>query len=473
MKKYIFLLTLFISVHSFAQQLTTDNPLVNDAFKLAIQTVDINVRRGILAAGADYGGEWTRDIAINSWNGVSLLRPEIAERSLWSVTKNRDTIGHQYWDKIIWAIAAYNHYLVTGDKLFLKQAYTCSAKTMQQLEQQTYDAKYGLFRGPSVFNDGIAAYPEPVYDPANPSGASTDHPGTRYIKCLSTNCVYYGAYLTLYKMAKLLGIDQEQLANYNKKAADLKQNILKYLYNADNGSFNYLIDQNGGTAKYQEGLGISFAVMFGVINAEKATQLINNATVSKYGLTTIYPTFPRHSEEKPGRHNNLIWPMVNGFFAQAAIDSKSYKVFNEEFYNLTHLALDEDKGNYDFREIYSPYNGQPEGGWQSNGPTQLQYHWASCKLQTWSATAYISTVLHGLLGLRFEANDLTFSPYLPAGISSLKFSHLIYRGKDLNVVIKGNGSKIVHFTIDGRDAKNRIDSNLPAGHHEIMIEVQD
>ena len=331
MKKLIALLTLLVSVHSFAQQLITNNPLVNDAFKLAVQTVDINVRRGVLAAGADYGGEWTRDIAINSWNGVSVLRPEIAEESLWSVTKGRDTIGHQYWDKIIWAIAAYNHYKVTGDKEFLKQAYACSAKTMQQLEGQTYDPKYGLFRGPSVFNDGIAAYPEPVYDPANPSGAATDHPGTRYIKCLSTNCIYYGAYIAFDKMAQLLNVNNEQTRAYAQKAADLKQNILKYLYNKDNNSFNYLIDQNGGTAKYQEGLGISFAVMFGVIDEDKANQLISNAAVSKYGLTTIYPTFPRHSEAKPGRHNNLIWPMVNGFFAQAAIDSKSYPVFTEEF----------------------------------------------------------------------------------------------------------------------------------------------
>jgi hypothetical protein len=473
MKKLIAVFALFISVHSFAQQLTTDNPLVNDAFKLAVQTVDINVRRGVLAAGADYGGEWTRDIAINSWNGASLLRPNIAEQSLWSVTKNRDTIGHQYWDKIIWAIAAYNHYLITGDKIFLKQAYACSAKTMQQLEGQTYDAKYGLFRGPSVFNDGIAAYPEPVYDPTNPSGASTDHPGTRYIKCLSTNCIYYGAYVALNKMAKLLGVDDAQSKTYTQKAADLKQNILKYLYNADNNSFNYLIDQNGGTAKYQEGLGISFAVMFGVIDGDKANQLISNANISKYGLTTIYPAFPRHGEEKPGRHNNLIWPMVNGFFAQAAIDSKSYPVFTEEFYNLTHLALDEDKGNYDFREIYSPYNGQPEGGWQSNGPTQLQYHWASCKLQTWSATAYISMVLHGLVGARFSANVLSFAPYLPVGITNLKYNGFMYRGRDLDIIIEGNGNHIKRFVVDGKVAANHIGESLPKGHHDVVIVVGD
>ena len=97
--------------------------LLGPAFKLAIATVDRNTHQGILAAGADYGGEWTRDCAINAWNGVSLLRPRVAETSLWSVTKNRQTIGHQYWDKIIWTIGAWNHYKVTGSRDFLAQAY--------------------------------------------------------------------------------------------------------------------------------------------------------------------------------------------------------------------------------------------------------------------------------------------------------------------------------------------------------------
>ncbi len=96
MRTFLCLFSLCVSINAFSQELISDNPEVTDAFRLAVQTVDINTRRGILAAGGDYGGEWTRDIAINSWNGISLLRPAVAERSLWSVTLNRDTIGHQY-----------------------------------------------------------------------------------------------------------------------------------------------------------------------------------------------------------------------------------------------------------------------------------------------------------------------------------------------------------------------------------------
>ena len=472
MKKLLCILIVFMSANLFAQKLVSDNPLLNDAFKLAVQTVDINTRRGILAAGGDYGGEWTRDIAINSWNAASLLRPDVAEKSLWSVTIHKDTIGHQYWDKIIWTIAAYNHYLVTGDKVFLAKAYACSANTMKQLEQSTFDAKYGLFMGASVFNDGIAAYPEPIFEPGNFSGSVLDHKNSFKIKCLSTNCVYRGAYLALAQMSRILKMDKEISAAYQEKAVNIKLNILKYLYNSDKNTFGYLIDQNGKTQQYQEGLGISFAVIFGVVEGEKANQLIRDAVVSKFGITSITPDFPRYSKEMPGRHNNIIWPMVNGFYARAAIISGSYPSFTHELFGLTQLALDDDKGDYDFREIYNPTTGKPDGGYQASGSEHPNYHWESCKLQTWSATAYLSMVLNGLFGLRFNEKSVTFAPFLPKGISRVELKDLAYRNSTLNISIKGNGNTITSFKLDGRTQPNHSIESTLNGKHTLMIVVQ-
>ena len=124
-------------------------------------------------------------------------------------------------------------------------------------------------------------------------------------------------------MSSFLKEDSTISDSYLQKAEALKNNIIKNLYNSKNNTFYYLIDQNGKAYAYQEGLGISFAVIFGIIKGEKADQLIKNAVVSKYGITSIIPDFARYSEEMPGRHNNLIWPMVNGFFARAAIAVKS------------------------------------------------------------------------------------------------------------------------------------------------------
>jgi hypothetical protein len=472
MKILLLILSIFISISTFGQTLTCNNALVKDAFTLAVQTVDINTRRGILAAGGDYGGEWTRDNAINSWNAASLLRPIVAEESLWSVTVKKDSVGHQYWDKIIWTIAAYNHYLIKGDKDFLAKAYKCSALTMKGLEGYTFDSKFGLFNGGAVFQDGIAGYPEPIYEPGNFSGGIPDHKGSYFAKCLSTNCIYYGSYLALIKMGNILNESKDVISTYQKKADNLKASILKNLYNSEDNTFNYLIDQNGKAHKYQEGLGISFAVTFGIIDGEKANKLIGNADVSQYGITAITPDFARHSKEKPGRHNRLIWPFINGFFADAAITANNYLMFDHELFGLTHLALDEDKGNYNFRENFNPNSGHPDGGYQAWGPERPNYHWDSCKEQTWSATAYILMVTKDIFGMQFSEEALTFKPYLPEGITSIGLKDLAYRQSTLNITVKGKGKSVKSFTVDGKVQNNYSIAASTKGTHNVVIELQ-
>lgn len=459
----------FFSTQVKAQRLKSDNKALTEAFNLAINTVDINVRRGVLAAGGDYGGEWTRDIAINSWNGVSLLRPQVAENSLWSVTVKKDSVGHQYWDKIIWVVAALNHYKVTGDEAFLADAYTCSANTMRALEQSTFDKNYGLFMGPSVFNDGIAGYPETIYDSLNNSSFVLDHPKSKNIKCLSTNSIYYGAYLAL---AEMSAIKKDGKADgYLKGAANLKSSILKYLYNEKENKLFYLIDNNGKADSSQEGLGVSFAILFGVVNKKQAEGIVANIKSSSYGLPSIYPHFARYNAKNPGRHNYIVWPMVNGFFAEAALKANNYKVFTTELNNLTRLALDEDKGDYNFREIYNASTGIPDGGWQRRN-TKNEFHWDSYKNQTWSATAYLRMILDGVFGLEFDEKGITIHPFLPEDIKSLMLTDLPYRNATLNIELKGSGKSITSFVLNG---KKQNDFKIPStakGVQEIVITLK-
>jgi glycogen debranching enzyme len=447
MKIFSFLFLIIFSTTIFSQTLKTPDEKINAAFELAVKTIDNNTRNGILAAGADYGGEWTRDISINSWNGVSLLRPEVAKKSLWSVTINHDTIGHQYWDKIIWTIGALNHFKVTGDTAFLRQAYICSKNTIAQLEKNEFDKTYGLFTGPSVFNDGIAGYPEPIFDPKNSSSSVLDHKNSKTIKCLSTNCIYYGAYISIYEMGKLLKLSSNINNEYLAKADELKKNILKYLYNPEEHKFNYLINHIGKTDNSQEGLGNSFAIIFGVVDKEEAKRLIDKIHISSFGIASIYPDFPRYSPGKPGRHNNIVWPMVNGFWAKACKQSEAFDKFFFELKNLASLAMDTDKGNKNFREIYNPYTGKPDGGWQCNKI------WESCNHQTWSATAFISMVLNGISGMNFESDGISFSPYLPDNFGHVEIKDLKYRGANLNIVISGRGSRIKSFKVNGAESK--------------------
>ena len=215
----------------YAQTVATNNPTLNQAFSMAMSTLDKNITPdGLILAGGDYGGEWTRDCAFNSANAASLLRPDAAEHSLWSVTNNRSSVGHQYWDKIIWVIAAWNHYMATADNAFLADALRCATATIAELESTCYNASYKLFAGPAVFQDGIAGYDAPIYQAGNNSSYVLDH-DAKNIMCLSTNCVYYKAYQCIADMTWQSGHDGSA---YENKAKQLKKAIRANFYDKRN-----------------------------------------------------------------------------------------------------------------------------------------------------------------------------------------------------------------------------------------------
>ena len=442
----------------------TDCPKVNEAWELAVKTVRYNIRDSILAAGADYGGEWTRDVAINPWNGTDLFIPEVMERSRWHVTDGRRTVGHQYWDKIIWVQGAYYHYLLTRDTNFLKEAYICSRNTMKQLETVAYDPSYGLFTGPSVFNDGISAFEEPIYDASKPDLSGVMRHNTQNIKCLSTNCVYYMAYRALNEMHRILG--ETEHVEYAGKAETLKENIRRNFF-SPRGKLYYAIDEQGGVHKHQEALGNAFAILSGIVTPlEGHLTLIRNET-TEYGVPSITPTFKRFSKERPGRHNRLIWPFVNAFYAEAALVTGDWDIFEHEFRAMAALALDEDKGNYNFYEIFDPETGKPEGGNQAGRAV-----WHSRRHQTWSATGYMTMVCQGICGLRPNPDGIEIRPYLPRGINRLSIKGLKFGKMTLDIDLQGQGYRIVDFRVDGRKSANHFIAADETGrrHSEIRLD---
>ena len=423
--------------------LKTGKPDIDKAFTLAVETLFKNTPDSLIKAGGEYGGEWTRDVSINSWNAAALLMPEKTAYSLWSVTTdNRSFIGHQYWDQIIWVTAAYDYYQKTGSESFFRQAYKASANTMAKLEREQFDQDYGMFMGPSVFNDGIAGYEEPVFDTRHRSSYVLDFPGSKRIKCLSTNSIYYNAYLTLAKMAAKEG-DKAAQKTYAKKAADLKTAIRKNLFDAKTGKLSYLIDGNGQVHPHQEALGVAFAILFGIVDDAEAKQVIANSYSGKHGIPSVYPHFKRFDQQHPGRHNQIVWPFVNAFWADAAYSKGRTDIFSFELQNLAHLALG---SNNCFYEIYNEETGAVDGGWQQGG------HWGSVYDQTWSATGYIRMILTDLLGMRFTTEGLTFSPdvQLLKEFGVERLSNLRYRNGRLDISVSGEGKKLTSVKVNGK-----------------------
>lgn len=464
----------------------TDNEEINKAYRMAIANVVGNIalfQDGILEneapcilAGLGYNTPWTRDTAINVWNGMGLITPEVAKNTLCSVLGKEEKgyfIDGQYWDKIIWTVGAWNYYLFNGDKDFLRLSYEAVQNTLFRLEQTEFSPEYNLFRGPACYGDGVAAYPD-IYADVNSSSIlafgwnkkEMCHPvGVGLpMMALSTNCLYYAAYRIADCMAKELGYKP----CYEKKAKALKDAIHLHFWKEELGHFAYLIDPFGGCDS-QEGLGSAFAILFGVTNEHQKECIINHQHITPHGIPCVYPSFSRYDTPDGlghGRHSGTVWPHIQGFWAQAMAKENQVKKFDEELNAQTKNAL----AHNQFAEIYHPTTGEVYGGRQEDDNIGIR-EWVSLPHQTWSATAYLGNLLYNLVGLQFSTEGITLCPVGSRLTKTIELNHLIYRNACLDIAITGNGSTVASCKINGVETKPFVPANAK-GNITIEIELQ-
>ncbi|MFG1807593.1 ricin-type beta-trefoil lectin domain protein [Streptomyces sp. NPDC049040] len=423
-----------------------------------------------IRAGGGYAQPWTRDAAVNSWNAASLLEPKQAANTLWSAVvkqSNGQLIVQQdneQWDQVVWAIGAWNHYLVTGDQGFLTNAYQATTNTLATRKNANYNSSYGLFQGPAFFNDGIAGYPAPLADATESHGGYVgDYTATSTMMTLSTNAVYYQAYRSAALMASALGKPSAEVGALNSQADSLKTSINNHLWNSGKGLYGYFVHGNdsmsGQLDQTEEGTGLSFAILFGIASAGQAQSILANAHLQPYGIVDTYPNYARYSDAEPGRHNVVVWPMVQGYWADAAARSGNQARFANEVQQLAGLA----NSSRQFAEIYNAQTGAVDGGWQTGG------HWGAAPDQTWSATAYLRMIDTDLFGMTFGTGGLSFRPTLPAGWGDATLSGVAYRGATLNIALHGSGNVISSFKLDGTTTSaNSVPASL-TGTHSVDI----
>ena len=379
--------------------LHTGHREIDRAFRIAIGDLVGNIvphksglldrPRAVVMAGQDYDKPWTRDTAINTWNGAGLLFPDVTHNTLLSTLERTDAtvrIAGQYWDAIIWTMGAWWQYLYTDDKEFLALALEATRNSLAHLESTEFDASVNLFRGPAVYGDGIAAYPD-VYARTRSSSSILDWPRFNPqdvskpgygipMHALSTNCVYYHAYVLAERMASELGIPADP--TWSAKAEALKEAINRHFWQPDAGYYRYLVDPFGG-CDHQEGLGHCFALLFGIANAEQAEAIFRNQHITPAGIPCIWPTFARYQSADGmscGRHSGTVWPQIQGFWAHAAASYGRADLFEFELKRLARHAC----RDLQFAEIYHPISGEIYGGMQESD--QGIREWKSCSRQT-------------------------------------------------------------------------------------------
>jgi lysophospholipase L1-like esterase len=427
-----------------------------------------------IRAGGGYDQPWTRDASLNSWFAGSLLEPAVARNTLWAVCQRRGdgTVvvqqDNQWWDQCIWVVGAWNHYAVTGDRAFLADAYPVATATLATLRQDHFNSQYGLYMGPAFFADGIAAYPPPEYDPSNHSSFVLDHRHTRELMVLSTNCIYRQAYRCAARMAREVGRPAAEAADLDRQSDALRAAINQHLWSPQRQAYAYFLSGAGPDAGQlffaTEGSGQSFAILFDVADGDRAATLVRQMHVEPKGIVTLWPNLPQFDDQHLGRHNVMIWPLVNGPWATAAAKAGATDAYAAEVTHIADLVL-ASHGN--FYEIYNPRTGQPDGGWQTGG------HWGPVPNQTWSATANIAAVHRGLFGMTFEPDGLHLAPSLPTGWGPVALADVRYRQMKLSISLGGRGTRVRSVTLDGAELPSRTVPPSLSGHHVVVVELGD
>jgi cellobiose phosphorylase len=149
----------------------------------------------------------------------------------------------------------------------------------------------------------------------------------------------------------------------------------------------------------------------------------------------------------------MVWPFVQGYWAWAAATQRRLSVFQHELEGC--LALTQ--RNDTIQEFYRPKDGAPDGS----------------RRQLWSAAGWLSMIYHGLFGMAFQEDGITFAPVVPRTFQSIRLAGVVYRQSTLDITVRGSGTRITRFALDGQfQARPQISATL-AGPHTIDIQLGD
>lgn len=414
--------------------LATGHPLYDEAFAKARRDVTGNIVDGRLIAGQTWPQIWTRDSSYALDLGTGLGVPGVGMTTLRTMTTT-DRLGEVWrqdpcrhfgaWpnltDSIVGAVGAWATYLAGGDEDFLRWSFDVTRNSLARAERDAFDVGSGLFRGCASFMESNSGYPLRFRYRGTAVGRT---------KALSTNLLYFRGYQLAARMAGLIGEDGSSFAD---RATALREAVNRRLWSPARGLYAYYETESGRQSRRMEGLGEALAVLWGVADQSQAKEIFKNVSITGYGIPCLWPRYLAwryYFNDANYYHNGMVWPFVQGYWAQAAAGRGAVDVFDAELAKLARSA----QRSATFYEFYRPGNGQPDGS-----PRQL-----------WSAAGYLSMIHHGLLGMSFDEEHVTFRPVVPAQFGRIKLDGFAYRDMVLDVEVVGAGTEVASVSVDGQ-----------------------
>ncbi|HLP16872.1 MAG TPA: glycogen debranching protein [Bacteroidota bacterium] len=431
---------------------TSPEMLGNALYALSLEEMELDVRAdGAFIAGEMWPGVWTRDVSYSILLSLAAIAPDASKTTLMAKVKDgkiiQDTGTGGSWpvssDRMVWAIAAWEVYCVTGDKTWLAQAYKIILRSAQDDLLTLRDPETGLFCGESSFLD----WREQTYP------RWMDPKDIYRSKNLGTNAVHYETWRILARMSAALG---HATTPYDRTADGIRRGMNTRLWQEAKGYYGqYLYGRNAmSLSSRAEGLGEALSILFDVAPASKQKSILSHMPVTVYGVPCIDPQIPNI----PPYHNNAVWPFVEAFRGWASAKTRhaaSAAHSIAAIWRASALYLTN-------KENLVAATGDFKG-------TEI-----NSNRQLWSVAGNLAVVYRMLFGMSFAPEGLRLAPFVPKEFGGERtLENFRYRNSILAIIVRGSGSRIASVTMDGRRISRAFVSGSISGTHRIVITLDD
>ncbi|MGN1210048.1 MAG: carbohydrate-binding protein [Candidatus Cryptobacteroides sp.] len=432
------------------------NTLIPALYNLALEEtlLDIRPQDGTFMAGALWPDTWTRDIVYSISFCYSWILPEISRKTLEKQTlKNpdealQDTGSGGSWpistDRVVWAMAAWEYYLATGDTGWLKQTYDGLSYTARKDLHVAYDDNIGLFRGETCSMD----WRKHTY----PNWFTNANIGESFSS--GTNALHYFLYRFLADAGRRIGAPESDIEMWETVSARLRDSFNKYFWDETSGLYRCWLypEYLGYEASSRVGdMSNGLAVILGVADGTQAESILSHFPFYAYGGAVLWPSKP----DSWAYHNKSVWPVWQTPMMYAAKRYGNGKV-------AEHLIASAVRSGALF--LTHKENLTYDTGYDRN--TAL-----NSDRQLWSVASFLSIVYRMLCGIDMTEKGLTFNPVVPEWMGGeMQLTGFRYRNAMLDIKVVGCGNKVASLKVNGRRKPESY--VLPAnakGHYSVEI----
>lgn len=433
------------------------NPLMEALYNMSLdEMVNAVEPDTTLRTGKEWAGVWTRDVSYSIILSMAALQPEASMISLLrKINKEgqivQDTGSGGAWpistDRMVWAIAAWEIYKVTGDRKWLETVYPVVRNSLAKDDRAIY-SENGLVKGETSFID----WREQSY----PKWMQTAD--ISQSEAMGTNVMYAAALKCASEMAQVLG-KKKEAAEYGAKAEELSEAIDKTFWMPDKGYYgmytygrdNMILNPRGET------LGESLSILYDIAPEERQKSISENNPVTKFGPAIFYPQIA----DMPSYHNNALWPWVAAYWTLAQAKAGNEDGVVEGIGSIVRPAAlfttNKENLNLDNGDFFTELNS-------SN--------------MLWCLAGQLALTNQVLFGIHFEKDGLRIEPFVPEVFGGDRtLSNFPYRGAKINVTVKGYGCKVKGISINGKpyspDKGEVIPAKLLKGGADIVVEMDN